>query len=60
MTQYLTRKEAAALLGIAPKTLANWASVGYGPRVTRIGARCHYSEIDLEKFVKSQQKEKAA
>ena len=37
---YLTRGEAANLLGLREQTLANWAWQGVGPPYIRINARC--------------------
>ena len=48
----LTRPEAAAMLGLAVQTLANWASAGIGPRRVRVGARaCRYRLSDLLAYV---------
>ena len=48
----LTRPEAAAVLGVAPHTLANWASAGRGPRMCRVGARAaRYRLSDLTAYM---------
>lgn len=47
----LTRENAAAFLGIAPRTLANWKSKGRGPKQTRIGGRVFYRLEDLRGFI---------
>jgi hypothetical protein len=46
----LTRADAAAFLGLSPKTLAEWKSKGTGPMSLRIGGRCFYRLSDLEAF----------
>ena len=47
----LTRREAAALLAMAPHTLAQWLSRGEGPPVYRIGGRARYRREDLDRFI---------
>ncbi|MEY8655214.1 helix-turn-helix transcriptional regulator [Brachybacterium paraconglomeratum] len=50
----LTPPEAAELLGIAPQTLANWRSMGKGPRFVRVGSRSvRYRLSDLLAYVES-------
>ena len=54
-TDTLTRNEAALILGVAPKTLANWASTG---RVSipfyKVGPRAVvYRRSDLEAYLAS-------
>ena len=47
-----TRKEAAALLGLAPQTLAKWSMTGKNLPVIRLGNRTvRYSRTDLEAFI---------
>ena len=54
-TVWLTRKEAAAHLRLSPATLANWASIGCGPRYQRIGrGRVLYRLADVEKWMNVQ------
>jgi len=50
---FLTRKEAARLLGLRPKTLANWASSGMGPPFLRLGRRVLYRSQDLLEWLKA-------
>ncbi|MBL8552280.1 MAG: helix-turn-helix domain-containing protein [Hyphomonadaceae bacterium] len=42
--------EAAAYIGVAPKTLANWRSAGKGPRFYKIGRVIVYQRDDLDAF----------
>ncbi|WP_280333116.1 helix-turn-helix transcriptional regulator [Nocardia wallacei] len=47
-TQWLTRRQVADMLGFEPKTLANWASEGKGPRFVRVGGgQCRYRLADV-------------
>jgi excisionase family DNA binding protein len=51
-TQLLTRRQAAAFMGIKPQTLATWASTGrYSLRFIKVGGRVLYRQHDLEKFL---------
>lgn len=49
----LNRENAARFIGVSPKTLANWASRGIGPRVTHLnGTRTVvYRVSDLKAFI---------
>jgi predicted DNA-binding transcriptional regulator AlpA len=50
--RYLNREQAAAFLHVQPKTLANWASQGKGPRFRKPGGRVVlYTQDDLEAWV---------
>ncbi|MFI9504984.1 helix-turn-helix domain-containing protein [Nocardia sp. NPDC052566] len=44
---WLSTEEVASRLKIPPKTLANWASLGKGPRFARIGRFRRYLLSDL-------------
>lgn len=49
---YLSREQAAAFLHVQPKTLANWASQGKGPKFRKPGGRVVlYARSDLEAWV---------
>jgi excisionase family DNA binding protein len=48
---YLSRPEAADLLGLAVGTLQNWASAGRGPSFHRVGSRVLYDLRDLHAYV---------
>lgn len=48
--RYRTR-EAAAFLGLAPKTLEFWRVRGTGPRYRKLGRVVVYDERDLEEFL---------
>ena len=49
--ELVNTKDAAALLGLAPKTLENWRCQGKGPEFKNIGNRCHYRVRDLEAYL---------
>ncbi|OYD25572.1 helix-turn-helix domain-containing protein [Oceanimonas baumannii] len=56
-----TRKEAAAYLGLADKTLANWASTGrYGLKYHRCGKKAIYMKADLDAWLAEQSGTQAA
>lgn len=46
-----SRKDAAAFVGVRPKTLAEWQRIGKGPLPRKVGGRVFYRRIDLEAFV---------
>ena len=51
-TTWMTRKEAAALLRKSPQTLANWNSMGIGPKAVRPGGgQTLYRRGDVEAWV---------
>ena len=54
--RFLTRTEAAKYLGYSPRTLANLASLGTGPRFTKPsamkrGAKTFYDIAELDNWV---------
>jgi hypothetical protein len=51
--QLLTTKQAARLIGMAPKTLANWRYLGSGPAFQKVGGKCLYRRKDLLLFDKN-------
>lgn len=52
---YLSREQAATLLHLKPKTLANCAAEGKGPRFLKAGGkRVLYALGDLEAWLKGQ------
>lgn len=59
----LTAKEASPVVRVAPKTLANWRSLGIGPAYTKLsggsGGRVRYRLSDLRKFLAERQIEAA-
>jgi hypothetical protein len=51
--QLLTSKQAGRLLGLAPKTLANWRTNGNGPAFYKVGGKCLYRRTDILLFAQS-------
>ncbi len=48
---FMTTKELAELLQIAPGTLCNWRVQGYGPRFVKFGQRVLYRKDEVKQFV---------
>lgn len=50
MTQLVTRRHAAAMLGVSPATLAKWACLHptRAPRVVKLGHAARYRLEDVE------------
>src|SRR5580700_2018581 len=53
MFRYLKPDEAAALMGLSPKTLANWRTGDYGPPWTHAGKVVRYLESDIISWMES-------
>ncbi len=52
--RYLTRSEAAEILGLQPQTLAKWGMTGAGPKFLRLNARVvRYKLSDILVFLES-------
>ena len=47
-TRYLGTREAAAFLGLSPRTLDRYRVTGEGPAFHKFGARIRYAQADLE------------
>lgn len=50
----LSRKDAAAYLGVKPKTLAMWLLNGSGPPSVLVGGRRFYFREELDKFIRGE------
>ncbi|MGB3733126.1 helix-turn-helix domain-containing protein [Microbacterium sp.] len=48
---WLTTAEAAALLALSPKTLANWRALGQGPAYRRAGRVVRYDRAVVGEFM---------
>ena len=46
----VSRSDAAAFLGLKPKTLAMWAVEDQGPPMVKVGGRVFYRLDDLQRF----------
>ena len=54
VSSWLTRREAADYMGVHPRTLANWAAAGRGPRYSKpSGSSCMYRLDDLDAYLQS-------
>jgi predicted DNA-binding transcriptional regulator AlpA len=53
----LTIRGAAERLGIAPQTLMNWRTRGYGPPSALIGGRVRYRAADIDAWIDDRFKE---
>ncbi|WP_309230999.1 helix-turn-helix domain-containing protein [Nocardia sp. SYP-A9097] len=52
--RWLTREEAGGYLGVHPRTLANWAAKGQGPRYSKpSGNSCMYRVADLDAYLEA-------
>lgn len=49
--RFLSTKEAAEFLSLAPTTLNKWRVHGGGPKFTKLGRRIFYPQSALESFV---------
>ena len=47
----ISEEDAAASLGVAPRTLQRWRVTGEGPAFCKLGSRIGYRREDLESFV---------
>lgn len=52
---WLTRPQAAALLGVSPATLARWARAGDGPDHAAIGRRIYYSSDAIVAYLRDRE-----
>jgi hypothetical protein len=50
----MDRKNTAIYLGCAPKTLADWAMKGIGPKYLMLGGRAFYFVQDLDAWIAEQ------
>ena len=51
---FMTTKEAAALMGLKVNTLEIWRLRGSGPRFVKFGRAVRYRLDDLEKYIEAQ------
>ncbi len=48
MKELLDTAKAAPLMGVEPKTAANWRHLGVGPKFIRAGGKIAYDPDDIE------------
>lgn len=53
MQKFMDQKEAGEYLGLAPKTLNKWRSLGKGPRYRKFGKAVRYTQEDLDAWANS-------
>ena len=53
MTQLMTERDAAWLLGLSVRTLQKWRLLGQGPCYLKLGQAVRYDPSDLEAFVQA-------
>ncbi|MDE0407757.1 MAG: helix-turn-helix domain-containing protein [Alphaproteobacteria bacterium] len=54
--RYLDTKQAAAYLGLSPKTLVKMRVTGGGPRYAKVGRRVIYDVADLDSWVEKRKR----
>lgn len=50
-TKYVMATKAAELIGLKPKTLANWRSQNKGPKFVKRNGTIFYSLLELNRFM---------
>jgi len=51
MTNLLSQREAATLLGLSPRTLERFRCTGFGPAFSKLGRRVLYRQSDLDEWI---------
>jgi len=51
LSALLSEEEAAPFVGTEPKTLANWRTMGKGPKFIRVGRKVKYHPDDVAEWV---------
>ena len=51
--QYLTDVQAAEIMGLAVQTLRNWRCNRKGPKYSKIGRSCRYSQESIQIFMEN-------
>ena len=51
LSEWIGRVELAEELGVAPDTLARWATRGTGPPLVRVGRRVFYRRKSVERWL---------
>lgn len=54
LPQLLSRSELAELYGMSVKTLANWATMGVGPKPIKLGKEVRYHPDDVWEYTENQ------
>jgi predicted DNA-binding transcriptional regulator AlpA len=53
MSNLLSQRDAATMLGLSPRTLERFRCTGFGPRFHKIGRRVLYRSADVETWIAS-------
>lgn len=53
MTNLLSQREAATLLGLSPRTLERYRCTGFGPAYRKLGRRVLYASADIDAWTTS-------
>ena len=53
---YLNTPQAAAILGLSPRTLERYRVTGEGPVFAKLGRRVRYARVDIENWVARRRK----
>lgn len=53
MDPLANKEEVAAILGIEPRTLDNWASLGKGPAYVKVGGCRMYDLADVREWIEA-------
>jgi len=51
LPELASRRQVADFLGVSVPTLARWAMLGEGPRVTKIGAHVRYRRAHVRDYI---------
>lgn len=51
---FLTTRQAAAIVGLKPNTLEIWRLRGTGPKYIKFGRAVRYRQSDLETYIEAQ------
>jgi hypothetical protein len=55
LSEFLTKEELAAELGLNKRTLDRWAVLGIGPPRTRVGRKVLYRRTSAQKWLATQE-----
>jgi predicted DNA-binding transcriptional regulator AlpA len=60
LSEFLTKEELAAELGLNPRTLDRWHALGTGPPRTCVGRKVRYRRASVQKWLAAQEQSPAA
>jgi predicted DNA-binding transcriptional regulator AlpA len=59
LDEYLSLRDLARELGITPRTIQRWETLGEGPPTTRIGRKVYYARAAVSAWLKSREQQPA-